>query len=93
MYLVRDLKSATNEVASGLKKLNQSHQRKALYKWLTPLNSSVRHSDYQKARVEDTGLWLLQHAVFQDWSSDQVTGKMQVLCCFGDPGVGKTVLT
>jgi uncharacterized membrane-anchored protein YjiN (DUF445 family) len=92
MYLVRDLKSATNEIASDLKQLNQSQQRKALYKWLTPLNSSARHSDYQKARAENTGLWLLQHAEFQNWSSDQFTGTMQVLCCFGDPGVGKTVL-
>ncbi|KAJ0420814.1 hypothetical protein BJY00DRAFT_283615 [Aspergillus carlsbadensis] len=93
MSELRDLKSATNEIASDLKQLNQSQQRKALYKWLTPLNSSARHGDYQRARAEDTGQWMLRHAVFQDWSSDVDSGAMQVLCCFGDPGVGKTILT
>ncbi|PKY00089.1 hypothetical protein P168DRAFT_313597, partial [Aspergillus campestris IBT 28561] len=93
MSELRDLKSVTNDIASDLKQLNQSHQRKALYKWLTPLNSSARHSDHQKARAEDTGLWLLQDAVFQQWSSTLVANAKQVLCCFGNPGVGKTILT
>ncbi|KAL2784708.1 hypothetical protein BJX66DRAFT_343796 [Aspergillus keveii] len=93
MAELRDLKSATNEIASDLKELNQCHQRKALYKWLTPLTSSARHGDYQKARADDTGLWLLQHGAFQDWSSGLVTEATSVLCCFGDPGVEETVLT
>ncbi|KAL2847105.1 hypothetical protein BJX68DRAFT_276955 [Aspergillus pseudodeflectus] len=92
MSEILDLKCATDDIATYIKHIGQEQRRKKLYEWLTTLDSSARHSDHQKARAEDTGLWLLEHELFQRWSNGAI-GSSRTLCCFGDPGAGKTVLT
>ncbi|KAL6230209.1 hypothetical protein BDW75DRAFT_76984 [Aspergillus navahoensis] len=62
-----------------------------MFKWLSPLNPSARHVEYQKTRVKGTGTWMLEDHRFLDWSS--TTGSCQTLCCYGAAGAGKTIIT
>ncbi|KAL2833516.1 hypothetical protein BJY01DRAFT_239478 [Aspergillus pseudoustus] len=90
---ILELRFATNDLAMQIKHLDQDQKREKLYEWLVSFPSSARHSDYQKTRAEDTGQWLLEHELFQRWSSDGTARLIQTLCCLGDPGAGKTILT
>ncbi|KAF7114203.1 hypothetical protein CNMCM5793_007781 [Aspergillus hiratsukae] len=62
-----------------------------MFEWMSPLNPSARHVENQKTRADGTGTWLLEDPKFLDWSSK--TGQCQTLCCYGDPGAGKTIIT
>ena len=64
-------------------------------KFLSPLQPLKRHLDIRSSRVEDTGSWILEAKQFQRWQSgaDQLDDTSnRVLCCYGDPGTGKTFL-
>ncbi|KAF8461540.1 hypothetical protein BDZ91DRAFT_645013, partial [Kalaharituber pfeilii] len=65
-----------------------------LLTWLSPLEPHKRHQVVQASRVKDTGNWLLQSEQFQLWIEDETNHHQssQVLGCFGEPGVGKTVI-
>jgi hypothetical protein len=78
------MKWTLNEIAVGQK-------QHAIFEWLSPLSPSARQFENQKKRVKHTGTWLLNDPKFLDWSS-KVT-KCQMLCCYGDPGAGKTIIS
>jgi len=77
-------------------------------RWLSHLEPQKRHEDVRKVRVKNTGNWLLRAEKFQSWlsvddgvlhptaASGNVSGDAaqgnQILCCYGMPGAGKTVL-
>jgi hypothetical protein len=61
-----------------------------ILRWISPLEPSKRHQDVRSLRLHDTCQWMLQHPEFLDWSSDTPTNR--TLCCFGNPGVGKTIV-
>uniref|UniRef100_A0A093VM92 Ankyrin repeat domain-containing protein 50 n=1 Tax=Talaromyces marneffei PM1 TaxID=1077442 RepID=A0A093VM92_TALMA len=88
---LQEINSTTQKIASTLQQTQLSKERQDIYQWLSPLNISARHSENQKTRVDGTGLWLLEHVEFGNWLSQTV--KFQTLCCYGDPGAGKTILS
>ncbi|KAF8462619.1 hypothetical protein BDZ91DRAFT_645314, partial [Kalaharituber pfeilii] len=64
-----------------------------LLAWLSPLEPQKRHQDIKNSRLENTGKWILQSDQFQEWIKGQSKSESnQVLGCYGEPGVGKTVI-
>ncbi|KAF3389705.1 hypothetical protein DPV78_011774 [Talaromyces pinophilus] len=81
---VQEMKLTLNEIAV-------SQKQYAIFEWLSPLSPSARHFENQKKRVKHTGTWLLNDPKFLDWSSK--IAECQLLCCYGDPGAGKTIIS
>ena len=92
LLLIRVLivQGTLNEIVSSQTQQHLSQQQQALFKWLSPLNSSARHVENRKKRVEGTGHWFLEDPKFRDWSSGEAN--CQILSCYGDPGAGKTII-
>jgi len=65
-----------------------------LLTWLSPLDSSLRHWDIQERRINDVGEWLMRTEEFGRWSGfgEEAEGNKAVLFCYGNPGVGKTII-
>jgi hypothetical protein len=61
-----------------------------LLNWLSPLEPSKRQYEIRSKRLPDSGRWIFQHNDFSNWLSDSPTSP--TLCCYGDPGVGKTYI-
>ncbi|KAE8147319.1 hypothetical protein BDV25DRAFT_169222 [Aspergillus avenaceus] len=80
-----------SEIKSIAKELSQSQSQTDFFKWLSPLSPSARHYENQKRRVEGTGIWLFEDPDFLDWFSESPSSR--VLFCYGDPGVGKTIIS
>ena len=59
--------------------------------WLSPLEPSKRHHSIRDSHLPNTGIWILEHHEFLKWLSD--SPKCPYLCCYGDPGAGKTFIT
>ncbi|KAJ7613770.1 ankyrin repeat-containing domain protein [Mycena polygramma] len=83
-----DLSSSIREVGESQEHHQRAVDRDQIIKWYSPLNMLPRHAAIYKNREPGTGLWLLEHPLFQEWKLG--TGKM--LWCQGMPGAGKTVL-
>jgi hypothetical protein len=63
----------------------------SLRRFLSPLTPEVRHRDVADLLTQGTGIWFLESDAFQEYLiSDDKTKR--ILCCIGDPGVGKTGL-
>ena len=56
---------------------------------MSPFNQEGHYVTIQDKHTPGTGEWLLKSKVFQEWYNGQGS---QVLCCTGEPGVGKTYL-
>ncbi|KJK63626.1 Ankyrin repeats 3 copy [Aspergillus parasiticus SU-1] len=80
-----------SEIKTIVKGLARDQEQKDLFRWLSPLSPSARHSENQRVRVEGTSVWILEDPRFLDWSSEGPSS--QALCCFGDPGAGKTIIS
>jgi len=63
-----------------------------IMKWLSPLDTRGRHHDVRTDRVDGVGNWLLETSEFREWRSYEGGADKAVLCCYGNPGVGKTYL-
>ncbi|KAF8421773.1 hypothetical protein EV426DRAFT_188014 [Tirmania nivea] len=64
-----------------------------LLELLSPLEPLKRHADVQSIRLEDTGTWLLELESFRKWCDIESTnGSERILCCYGMPGAGKTLI-
>ena len=57
--------------------------------WLSAPYHVQKHHEIRRKRISNTGRWFLESEPFRTWSENQYTS----LCCVGDPGVGKSVLT
>ncbi|KAL9036503.1 MAG: hypothetical protein Q9214_006104, partial [Letrouitia sp. 1 TL-2023] len=67
--------------------LEQAEQ--AIFDWLSTTHYSQKHHEMRKKRLMNTGKWLLECDTFKNWKQQRYI----TLCCTGDPGVGKSVLT
>ncbi|KAI0254446.1 hypothetical protein BJV78DRAFT_918834 [Lactifluus subvellereus] len=65
------------------------YEHPELKSFLSPLRPEVRHLDVATKLTEEQGKWLFDTPEFIDWHAGR--GR-PVLCCTGDPGVGKTSL-
>ena len=64
-----------------------------LLKLLTPLEPLKRHQDVKAPRTKNAGAWLLDLQAFCEWRDSSGSNEDgHVLCCYGIPGAGKTVL-
>ena len=59
---------------------------------LSPLNSPKRHQDMRAKRYAGSGRWLLQHPRFIQWADYSNKDADRMLCCYGMPGAGKTII-
>ncbi|KAF4956485.1 hypothetical protein FSARC_11555 [Fusarium sarcochroum] len=78
-----------SEDIKGLLVSKNTEERKAILKWLTPIDYALQQSDYNGRRQEGTGQWFLQSTKFQQW----IASRKQTLFCPGIPGAGKTIIT
>ena len=88
---MQEIRSITKELAFDREQQQLDRRLQDIFKWLSPLGPSARHFENKKQRVEGTGTWMLGDSKFLDWSSK--TPKYQTLCCYGDPGAGKTIIS
>ncbi|KAL4947029.1 hypothetical protein BDW69DRAFT_190584 [Aspergillus filifer] len=88
---LKEVRSTLNNVALGQKQQYFNQTQLDIFRWLSPLSPSARHRENQKKRVEGTGTWLLEDPKFANWSSE--IAKFRILSCYGDPGVGKTIIS
>ncbi|KAH8700411.1 ankyrin repeat-containing domain protein [Talaromyces proteolyticus] len=88
---LQGIEGSVNRIETRLEEQHVQKKWLKIFEWLTSLNPSARHADVKKPRVEGTGLWLLKDPGYVDWSSGSPT--FQTMCCYGDPGSGKTVIS
>ena len=74
-----------------LLELNTAVKLKETFQWLSPLEPMKRHFDVQKSRLDNTGKWLLEEKCFEEWRDGRDMDD-RILCCYGMPGAGKTVM-
>jgi hypothetical protein len=64
--------------------------------FLSPLTPEVRHRNIADQLTLGTGKWFLENHAFGGWAgligSAEDNRRDRVLCCVGNPGVGKTGL-
>ena len=69
-----------------------------LMKVLSSLEPHKQHRDIKMGRLDHTGTWLLQLDCFRrwsglmEWSEGAVDENSSILCCYGIPGAGKTMI-
>jgi len=68
--------------------------RAKILTWLSPLEPRLRHKAIQEGRVKNVGEWVLETEEFRGWyaGSGGSESDKAVLFCYGDPGVGKTLI-
>jgi hypothetical protein len=88
---VQEIESVTKRLAMDQKKQHLDQKQRDVFKWMSPLNPWARHVENQKSRTVGTGAWLFEDPKFLGWFSQK--GQYQTLCCYGDPGAGKTIIT
>jgi hypothetical protein len=79
-----------SDIHTMLKGQISDSRSKEMEEWLSTLDPSQRHHSIRKIRVPHTGQWVLEHKEFKKWLSD--SPKSPYLCCYGDPGAGKTFI-
>ena len=82
-------KLTLNEVRHS-KAAQQSTQVEAVLDWLSPLTMYQRQQDTLSRRHGNTGSWLLEEPIFQQWVNSE--GSDRTLWCSVDRGTGKTVM-
>ena len=53
------------------------------------VDNYAQHKKLQKLKKEGTGSWILHHGVYRKWYD---AARSSIICCFGIPGCGKTIL-
>ena len=66
--------------------------RNKLRRFLSPLAPEIRHRDVADRLTQGTGKWFLERPEFKSWLGQPEVEAVQVLCCIGNPGAGKTGL-
>ncbi|EPE30309.1 hypothetical protein GLAREA_13032 [Glarea lozoyensis ATCC 20868] len=86
---VCDMIEASEQRKAQLILLSAERRRKILDKLSSP-NHNQRHKKLLKARHPETGQWITTCDEYQFWLA---SNGCSVVCCFGIPGCGKSVLT
>lgn len=70
----------------------QSKEGAQIGHWLSQLDPGNRHDSVRTTRLEGVGDWFLETSEFREWMRGEGGADKAVLCCWGNPGVGKTYL-
>ncbi|KAF4631653.1 hypothetical protein G7Y89_g6473 [Cudoniella acicularis] len=83
-----DMIEAADERNNQLLLLAAERRRKLLSR-LSNINCQFRHRRLRDARHPGTGIWLTEGEAYRNWVSCE---QSSILCCYGIPGCGKSVL-
>ena len=72
--------------------ISVTDEKRAVLRWLSPLEPRERHHAIGVNRMPGVGDWLLITNAFTQWKEGGEGTAKPVLFCYGDPGVGKTYL-
>ncbi|KAF8421789.1 hypothetical protein EV426DRAFT_188790 [Tirmania nivea] len=90
---ISDTLTENVKVSKELLKRSLDAEDEQLLQLLSPLEPLKRHADVRSIRLENTGTWLLELEYFRKWCDVQSTnGSERILCCYGIPGAGKTLI-
>ncbi|RNJ52610.1 hypothetical protein D7B24_003165 [Verticillium nonalfalfae] len=78
-----------NATKTKIDNIESSTHTDKIERWLRPPDPSINFNEAKKVRQEGAGAWLLDHPVFQSWTS----GSRRHLWLHGLSGSGKTVLS
>src|SRR5436190_8763431 len=80
-----------NDIHAMVKCQISNNRSGEIAEWLSPLEPSKRHHSIRDSRLRNTGIWVLEHDEFLNWSSSDSPESLSLFCC-GDPGSGKTFI-
>ncbi|KAL2064621.1 hypothetical protein VTL71DRAFT_3758 [Oculimacula yallundae] len=66
-------------------------RKQRLLSRLSTVGYEYKHQKLKAVRHSETGTWLTKDSLFQQWQSS--TPSSSVLCCYGIPGCGKSILS
>ena len=87
--LADDARGIYYHLLENCKLKRTANQKKVILEWLSSAQQSTKHREISSKRLTGTGEWLLDSPAFQEW----LNHSNNILCCTGDPGVGKSMLT
>ena len=72
----------------------KGEKRRRILRWLSSLQPRKRHQDVRSTRLDNTGGWLIHDQRFMKWrdGGNEEQHSQRVLCCYGKPGAGKTIM-
>jgi hypothetical protein len=70
-------------------RFSNEQKRRQIEEWLAAPDQTTNYHTAAKQRHEETGLWFIKSGEFCQWKS----GVTSLLCLYGVPGCGKTVLS
>jgi hypothetical protein len=92
LQLLGTMKQPLSRMADRLVNLHDNlaqEERLNIFRWLSTIPYSQHHENMRRGRLQDSGLWLLDHPDFQKWSLDSYSS---ILWVHGSPGSGKSKL-
>ena len=88
---IGNVKDSYNKVWNNYE-VSVSDEKRQILERLSPMAPRERHQAVREGRMDGVGSWLLQTNEFEEWHTSGDQAVSPVLCCYGDPGVGKTYL-
>lgn len=85
------LQEAVKDQARIILDDRNAKRREEILNWLSNRGHDQKHHAVRSARIEGTGIWLLERPEYVRWRDD--IAATNVLWCHGIQGSGKTVLT
>ncbi|KAI5779969.1 hypothetical protein DFH27DRAFT_584918 [Peziza echinospora] len=96
---IPDMEAKLEDISNGVKALHtmrRDDERSKILDQMKTLEPWKRHSDISNTRAANTCGWLLNTPEFVKWFAgdkiDMSNARGRILCCYGMPGAGKTVL-
>lgn len=85
---MKQLQAVTDTTAVAVQELNRREVEGKVERWLKAPDVSTNHNNATSQRMEDSGLWFLQHDRFVEWKQK----RNSFLLLSGFAGCGKTIL-
>ncbi|KAK4945243.1 hypothetical protein LTR10_015402 [Elasticomyces elasticus] len=85
----RELKLVDVVDVSQITEAIRAEKQSNMMTWFSGVNFWGKQDSLQQRAQEGTGEWILHEAKFKSW----LDGKGGLLWCYGEPGVGKTILS
>ncbi|OXV06673.1 hypothetical protein Egran_05560, partial [Elaphomyces granulatus] len=86
---VNELHAVLENTNVTVTRFSNEQKRRQIEEWLASPDHTTNYHTAAKQRHEETGLWFIKSSEFCQWKS----GITPLLCLYGVPGCGKTVLS